>query len=130
MMFDLNKEREAFEALPQIKAILIGGEFYFSTLSMNYKPKNPQNENHLQCTYFLNGAWYTWQEKAKDQAVPVWISTDLMKPDEGDLVLGISKTKLAEFNVYQVVALDEFEECEINYWMPLPTAPSESGAQQ
>ena len=52
-----------------------------------------------------------------------------MKPDEGNLVLGISTTKLAKFNVYQVVALDEFDECEINYWMPLPTAPSESGAE-
>ncbi|HCJ0595212.1 hypothetical protein [Acinetobacter baumannii] len=69
-------------------------------------------------------------EKAKAQAVPVWISADFMKPDEGNLVLGISTTKLAKFNVYQVVALDEFDECEINYWMPLPTAPSESGAEQ
>lgn len=68
-------------------------------------------------------------EKAKAQAVPVWISADFMKPDEGNLVLGISTTKLAKFNVYQVVALDEFDECEINYWMPLPTAPSESGAE-
>ncbi|HCT6226686.1 TPA: hypothetical protein OT266_003071, partial [Acinetobacter baumannii] len=58
-----------------------------------------------------------------------WISADFMKPDEGNLVLGISTTKLAKFNVYQVVALDEFDECEINYWMPLPTAPSESGAE-
>jgi len=69
-------------------------------------------------------------EKAKAQAVPVWISTDFMKPDESDLVLGISTTKIAKFNVYQVVALDEFDECAINYWMPLPTAPSESGAEQ
>lgn len=69
-------------------------------------------------------------EKAKAQAVPVWISADFMKPDEGNLVLGISTTKLAKFNVYQVVALDEFDECAINYWMPLPTAPSESGAEQ
>ncbi|MCF4428881.1 hypothetical protein L1Z01_09985 [Acinetobacter baumannii] len=68
-------------------------------------------------------------EKAKAQAVPVWISADIMKPDEGDLVLGISTTKLAKFNVYQVVALDEFDECAINYWMPLPKAPSESGAE-
>lgn len=75
---------------------------------------------------FFANAW----GEAKAQAVPVWISSDFMKPDEGDLVLGISATKLAKFNVYQVVALDEFDECEINYWMPLPTAPSESGAEQ
>ena len=76
-----------------------------------------------------NDAWQLWN-KAKAETVPVWISADFMKPDEGNLVLGISTTKLAKFNVYQVVALDEFDECEINYWMPLPTAPSESGAEQ
>ncbi|WP_284074014.1 hypothetical protein [Acinetobacter nosocomialis] len=69
-MKDLNTLRSEFEALPQIKGILIGGEFYFSTLSMNYKPKNSQNENYLHCTYFLNGGWYAFQEKSKAQAVP------------------------------------------------------------
>ncbi|WP_151859416.1 hypothetical protein [Acinetobacter nosocomialis] len=71
-----------------------------------------------------------WMEKAKTQALPVWVSTEFMKPNEGDLVLGISTTKIAKFNVYQIVALDEFEECGINYWMPLPDGPSESGADQ
>lgn len=74
-MTDLNKLRSEFEALPQIKGVLIGGEFYFSTLSMNYKPKNSQNENYLHCTYFLNGGWYAFQEKAKAQAVPEHIVT-------------------------------------------------------
>lgn len=122
-MIDLNKEREAFEKLSEIAEILneekshFNGDFYDL-------PFNSCAES------FINGAWYAWQEKAKAQAVPVWISADFMKPDEGNLVLGISTTKLAKFNVYQVVALDEFDECEINYWMPLPTAPSESGAEQ
>ncbi|EPP8382039.1 hypothetical protein [Acinetobacter baumannii] len=122
-MTDLNKEREAFEKLSEIAEILneekshFNGDFYDL-------PFNSCAES------FINGAWYAWQEKAKAQAVPVWISADFMKPDEGNLVLGISTTKLAKFNVYQVVALDEFDECEINYWMPLPTAPSESGAEQ
>ncbi|WP_081039469.1 hypothetical protein [Acinetobacter pittii] len=71
-----------------------------------------------------------WMEKAKTQALPVWVSTEFMKQNEGDLVLGISTTKIAKFNVYQIVALDEFEECGINYWMPLPDGPSESGADQ
>jgi len=122
-MTDLNKEREAFEKLSEIAEILneekshFNGDFYDL-------PFNSCAES------FINGAWYAWQEKAKAQAVPVWISADFMKPDEGNLVLGISTTKLAKFNVYQVVALDEFDECAINYWMPLPTAPSESGAEQ
>lgn len=121
-MTDLNKEREAFEKLSEIAEILneekshFNGDFYDL-------PFNSCAES------FINGAWYAWQEKAKAQAVPVWISADFMKPDEGNLVLGISTTKLAKFNVYQVVALDEFDECEINYWMPLPTAPSESGVE-
>lgn len=121
-MTDLNKEREAFEKLSEIAEILneekshFNGDFYDL-------PFNSCAES------FINGAWYAWQEKAKAQAVPVWISADFMKPDEGNLVLGFSTTKLAKFNVYQVVALDEFDECAINYWMPLPTAPSESGAE-
>ena len=60
---------------------------------------------------------------AKSQAVPEWNSVKDSLPSGGDLVLGISPTKLARFNVYQVVALDEFEECEISHWMPLPQSP-------
>lgn len=122
-MTDLNKEREAFEKLSEIAEILneekshFNGDFYDL-------PFNSCAES------FINGAWYAWQEKAKAQALPVWVSTEFMKPNEGDLVLGISTTKIAKFNVYQIVALDEFEECGINYWMPLPDGPSESGAEQ
>ncbi|MDV7472970.1 hypothetical protein R4579_15520 [Acinetobacter baumannii] len=67
MMFDLNMEREAFEALPQIKGILAGGNVYFSTLSMNYTSKKTALEH---CVYFINGAWYAWMEKATAQEVP------------------------------------------------------------
>lgn len=63
-----------------------------------------------------------WQA-AKTQAVPEWISVDDELPSEGDLLLAISTTKLAKFNVYQVVALDEFDDCEITHWMHLPQAP-------
>ena len=55
--------------------------------------------------------------------MPEWISVDDELPSEGDLLLGISTTKLAKFNVYQVVALDEFDDCEITHWMHLPQAP-------
>lgn len=65
-----------------------------------------------------------WQaQAAKAQVVPEWISVDDELPSEGDLLLGISTTKLAKFNVYQVVALDEFDDCEITHWMHLPQAP-------
>lgn len=70
----------------------------------------------------INFGWRVWQA-AKAQAVPKWISVDDELPSEGDLLLGISTTKLAKFNVYQVVALDEFDDCEITHWMHLPQAP-------
>lgn len=137
-MIDLNKEREAFLNTFQYykgrRDIIFSHEHELFMTRSNNPSEIAQKEISN-----MNSRWDAWLrcakhrdeelEKAKAQAVPVWISTDLMKPDEGDLVLGISKTKLAEFNVYQVVALDEFEECEINYWMPLPRAPSESGAE-
>ncbi len=63
------------------------------------------------------------EQAVKAQAVPKWISVDDELPSEGDLLLGISTTKLAKFNVYQVVALDEFDDCEITHWMHLPQAP-------
>lgn len=63
----MEKERNQFESLPQIKGILAGGNVYFSTLSMNYTSKKPALEH---CVYFINGAWYAWMEKAKAQAVP------------------------------------------------------------
>lgn len=114
-MTDMNKERKVF-----IEAMKKNG----CPMWMFERDENGNFED-MGMAY----AWYAWQEKAKTQAEPVWISTDFMKPDESDLVLGISTTKLAKFNFYQVVALDEFDECAINYWMPLPTAPSESGAE-
>ena len=88
-----------------------------------YRDLNPEFETDF---YTSEKAWLA---RAKAQALPVWVSTNFMLPDDGELVLGISTTKLAKFNVYQVVAMDEFEECGINYWMPLPDGPSESGAE-
>lgn len=69
----------------------------------------------------LNLAWEAWKA-AKAQAAPEWISIDEL-PSDSELVLGISTTKLAKFNVYQVVALDEFEDSEITHWIPLPDSP-------
>ncbi|KRJ16747.1 hypothetical protein APC78_10385 [Acinetobacter pittii] len=135
MMFDLNKEREALIAqIEEFKKDAM--ELWFvPDLAESYKNMDMFSYSIVENNevFFMREQarqlWSFWN-KAKAQAVPVWISADFMKPDEGNLVLGISTTKLAKFNVYQVVALDEFDECAINYWMPLPTAPSESGAEQ
>lgn len=73
-MTDLNKEREAFEKLSEIAEILneekshFNGDFYDL-------PFNSCAES------FINGAWYAWQEKAKAQAVPEWISVDDRMPE-------------------------------------------------
>jgi hypothetical protein len=131
-MTDLNKERELEAQIEVFKKEAM--ELWFvPNLADTYKNKDLFSYSIIDGEVFFmreqaRQLWSFWN-KAKAQAVPVWISADFMKPDEGDLVLGISTTNLAKFNVYQVVALDEFDECEINYWMPLPTAPSESGAE-
>lgn len=61
----------------------------------------------------------------KAQAVPEWISVKDNLPPENILVLGMSQTRSNIFNVYNVMALDEFEEAEVTHWMPLLDAPQE-----
>lgn len=68
--------------------------------------------------------WLMW-EKAKAQAVPKWISVKDKLPSENILVLGMSQTPRNIFNIYNVMALDEFEEADVTHWMPLPDAPKE-----
>ena len=104
---DIQKEKEAFEAWFESR---YGAHFMQFALDLDFYV-----DEHTQT------CWEAWQAKA--QAVPEWISVDDELPSEGDLLLGISTTKLAKFNVYQVVALDEFDDCEITHWMHLPQAP-------
>lgn len=63
--------------------------------------------------------------QAKAQAVPEWISVKNSLPPENTLVLGMSQTPCNIFNIYNVMALDEFEEADVTHWMPLPDAPQE-----
>ncbi|GEM_PF-2427636 len=65
-----------------------------------------------------------WQA-AKAQAVPEWISVNDKLPPANILVLGMSQTPRNIFNIYNVMALDEFEEADVTHWMPLPDAPQE-----
>ncbi|WP_336151191.1 DUF551 domain-containing protein [Acinetobacter ursingii] len=62
---------------------------------------------------------------AKAQAVPEWISVKDNLPPANILVLGMSVTRSNIFNIYNVMALDEFEEADVTHWMPLPDAPQE-----
>lgn len=61
----------------------------------------------------------------KAQAVPEWISVKDNLPPANILVLGMSQTRSNIFNIYNVMALDEFEEADVTHWMPLPDAPQE-----
>ena len=74
---------------------------------------------------WVNGALYGFQQAAKAQAVPGWISVKDKLPPANILVLGMSQTRSNIFNVYNVMDLDEFEEAEVTHWMPLPDAPQE-----
>ena len=65
-----------------------------------------------------------WQA-AKAQAVPKWISVKDSLPPANILVLGMSQTRSNIFNIYNVMALDEFEEVDVTHWMTLPDAPQE-----
>ena len=107
MDIEKDSNREAFESWFESR---YGANFMQFALDLDFYV-----DKHTQT------CWEAWQAKA--QAVPEWISVDDELPSEGDLLLGISTTKLAKFNVYQVVALDEFDDCEITHWMHLPQAP-------
>lgn len=61
----------------------------------------------------------------KAQVVSGWISVKDKLPPANILVLGMSQTRSNIFNVYNVMALDEFEEAEVTHWMRLPDAPQE-----
>ena len=114
---EIQNEKEAFE---RFKAKQIGIDY--ETLKKDLDDCEKRFPNNRYAGWNFKSDWELWQA-AKAQAVPEWISVDDELPSEGDLLLAISTTKLAKFNVYQVVALDEFDDCEITHWMHLPQAP-------
>lgn len=66
-MMNNHKEREAFEKLPDINAILHNSEFGFNEGINQYY--HPNHAEHRLSYAFLMGAWLAWQA-AKAQAVP------------------------------------------------------------
>ena len=66
-MNSIQKEREAFEKLPDINAILHNSEFGFNEGINQYY--HPNHTEHRLSYAFLMGAWSAWQA-AKAQAVP------------------------------------------------------------
>ena len=113
---DIEKEREAFEAVMNTYHCIYNADlnYYFSG------SKFVGNKAEME----VNAGWKAWQA-AKAQAVPEWISVKNSLPPENTLVLGMSQTPCNIFNIYNVMALDEFQESDITHWMPLPDAPQE-----
>ncbi|WP_336007472.1 DUF551 domain-containing protein [Acinetobacter nosocomialis] len=130
-MTDLNKEREAFEKLSEIAEILneekshFNGDFYDL-------PFNSCAES------FINGAWYAWQEKAKAQAVPTWISVKDEEPPTDTMVLICWSDSPDVQPEIDYMTCDEdlnhiwanFEIDPPTHWMYFHKVPSESGAEQ
>ncbi|RSQ24030.1 hypothetical protein EA709_17220 [Acinetobacter baumannii] len=148
-MTDLNKLRSEFENLPEIAEILneekshFNGDFYDL-------PFNSCAES------FINGAWFGWQEKAKAQAVPEWISAEVGSPikfgtrvkikrkswDEEDNLIFVESeatydkdsdfcelsNRSYEYETWFDHELNRYlDEDELTHWAPLDK--SESGAE-
>ena len=105
----MNKEREAFKAW--FKKEYLGID-------------NLANQGDDGAMTRRDYAYVGWQA-AKAQVVPELISVKDKLPPANMLVLGMSQTHSNIFNVYNVMALDEFKEFEVTHWMPLPDAPQE-----
>ncbi|MDE4038791.1 hypothetical protein [Acinetobacter pittii] len=163
-MTDLNKEREAFLNTFQYykgrRDIIFSHDHELFMTRSNSPSEVAQKEISN-----MNSRWDAWlkcaknrdveQEKAKAQAVPVWVSTEFMKPDEGDLVLFLDKNNIIHEGYLNTDYVDgpygengedlgddqtlwasnsngeEFLLEEVKYWMHRPNGPSasESGAE-
>ncbi|MCV4241867.1 hypothetical protein [Acinetobacter baumannii] len=162
-MTDLNKEREVNLRFEQDDGAVwvFDGDSQFGTeishLMMMHSDEYNENELRVICQHAACeiDRLRAELEKAKAQAVPEWISTDFMKPDEGEAVLFIDKNNVIhdgylntdyvdgpygengeDFGDDQTLWAsnsngDEFLPSEIKYWMHRPSSPSasESGAE-
>ena len=79
---DIEKEREAFEAIPKNARLLRGAIFKDG----EYVALSLFDESSKELAAQLNYGWEVWLS-AKAQAVPQWISTSERMPDEGEEVL-------------------------------------------
>lgn len=72
-MIDLNQELEDFDA------------YFFKR--HGELPLDPSSEEYANKSYLKHEMFKAWQARAKAQAVPTWIPTSTMLPDEGEEVL-------------------------------------------
>lgn len=117
-MIDINLKTEFDLAINEVieKSYQEDAKELGSKLALIVKSQWIQMKPYLFLAYCLG---------AKAQAVPEWISVEDKLPPANILVLGMSQTPRNIFNIYNVMALDEFEEADVTHWMPLPDAPQE-----
>ena len=120
---DINKEKELYLAELLERGALKQDEID----DLDFKTEiSAFHSSYLSARFIdnINFGWSAWQA-AKAQAVPKWISVEEALPPGNILVLAMAQTFSNVFNVYNVMALDEFQESDITHWMPLPDAPRE-----
>ncbi|MBU3094083.1 DUF551 domain-containing protein [Acinetobacter baumannii] len=149
-MTDLNKEREALVA--QIE------EFKKDAMELWFVPDLAESYKNMDLfsysivenneVFFMREQarqlWSFWN-KAKAQAVPEWISVDDKWPEYGQSILvvisGQTQTRVffrdgSDRSKDWIEPVND-DDChnticweKVTHWMPLPKAPSESGAEQ
>ncbi|HFG6877122.1 TPA: hypothetical protein ACGIJ0_000203 [Acinetobacter baumannii] len=72
-MIDLNQELEDFDA------------YFFKR--HGELPLDPSSEEYANKSYLKHEMFKAWKVRAKAQALPTWIPTSTMLPDEGEEVL-------------------------------------------
>lgn len=72
-MIDLNQELEDFDA------------YFFKR--HGELPLDPSSEEYANKSYLKHEMFKAWKARAKAQALPTWIPTSTMLPDEGEEVL-------------------------------------------
>lgn len=136
-MTNLNKLRSEFEELPEVKQWI--DRLIYGDNSEVYIPKDETEENNALAAW-VNGAWFVWRLKAKAQAVPVWVSTDFMKPDDHDYVdiLINGKRRIVDavyldgkFFIFPPFSKEQWTEVnnKVTHWMPRVDVASKSGAE-
>ena len=72
---DIQKEREVFEKLPDIKGILYGSEFGFNESLNEYY--HPDHTNHRLNYAFIMGAWMAWKAQTVPEGFVLMSKSDL-----------------------------------------------------
>ena len=79
---DIQKLRQEFEKLPDIKGILHGSDFGFNESLNQYY--HPDHTNHRLSYAFIMGAWMAWKTKAQVSDGFVLVPREMPKSfDEG-----------------------------------------------